>query len=82
VLDEKGRYRPVPVDPDGRYHSTVLPGFWLQVEWVTAVEPPAVLTALAQVVGPQKLLEAIGTGVGEPEPSPQSHPSPTRGEGV
>ena len=59
VLDEKGRYRPVPPESDGRYHSTVLPGFWLYVDWLTSVEPPAVLTALAQIVGPQKLVEAI-----------------------
>jgi Uma2 family endonuclease len=59
VLDEKGRYRPVPPESDGRYHSTVLPGFWLYVDWVMSVEPPAVLAALAQVVGPQKLIEAI-----------------------
>jgi Uma2 family endonuclease len=62
VLDEKGRYRPVPPDRDGRYDSTVLPGFWLQVDWLTSAEPPAVLTALAQVVGPQKLVEAIQAG--------------------
>jgi Uma2 family endonuclease len=62
VLDERGRYRPVPPESDGRYHSTVLPGFWLHVDWVTAAEPPAVLTALAQVVGPQKLIEAIEAG--------------------
>lgn len=62
VLDAQGRYRPVPIDPDGRYYSTVLAGFWLQVDWVLAVEPPAVLQALAQIVGPQKLLEAIGEG--------------------
>lgn len=60
VLDDKGRYRPVPVESDGRYHSTVLPGFWLQVDWVLAPAPPEVLQALAQIVGPQKLLEAIG----------------------
>jgi Uma2 family endonuclease len=59
VLDEKGRYRPVPPESDGRYHSTVLPGFWLQVEWVMSAEPPDVLAALAQIVGPQKLVEAI-----------------------
>jgi Uma2 family endonuclease len=59
VLDAKGRYRPVPPDPDSRYDSTVLPGFWLHVGWVTSAEPPAVLTALAQIVGPQKLIEAI-----------------------
>jgi Uma2 family endonuclease len=64
VLDEKGRYRPVPADPDGRYHSTILPGFWLQVDWVMSVEPPDVLTALAQIVGPQRLMEAISGGGG------------------
>jgi Uma2 family endonuclease len=64
MLDEKGRYRPVPPDPDNRYDSTVLPGFWLHVDWITAAEPPAVLTALAQVVGPQKLLEAIEASAG------------------
>jgi Uma2 family endonuclease len=62
VLDEKGRYRPVPPDADGRYHSAVLPGLWILVDWVTSGEPPAVLTALAQIVGPQKLIEAIRTG--------------------
>ena len=64
VLDEKGRYRPVPPDADGRYESTVLPGFWLYVDWVTSVEPPAILTALAQIVGPQKLVEAIEASAG------------------
>jgi Uma2 family endonuclease len=62
VLDAKGRYRPVPVEPDGRYHSTVLAGFWLQVDWVLATEPPEILQALVQIVGPQKLLEAMGIG--------------------
>jgi Uma2 family endonuclease len=60
VLDDKGRYRSVPIDPDGRYHSTVLADFWFQVDWVLAAEPPEVLQTLAQVVGPQKLLQALG----------------------
>ncbi len=59
VLDKQGRYQPVPVDSDGRYHSTVLPGLWLQVDWLMAAEPPAVFQALARIVGPQKLLEAM-----------------------
>jgi Uma2 family endonuclease len=62
VLDDKGRYTPVPVDADGRYHSTVLTGFWFQVDWVLATEPPEVLQVLAQVVGPQRLLAAMGMG--------------------
>jgi Uma2 family endonuclease len=81
VPDENGRYRPVPVNPDSRYQSTILPGFWLQVEWVTAVEPPAVLTALAQIVGPQKLLEAIGTSMGESEHPPHPTLPPPGGKG-
>jgi Uma2 family endonuclease len=60
VLDDKARYRPVPPGPDNRYHSTVLTGFWIDVDWVVSAEPPAVLTALAQIVGPEKLLQAIG----------------------
>jgi hypothetical protein len=48
------------MDPDGRYSSTVLPGFWFRVDWVLSAEPPDVLKALAQVVGPQKLAEAMG----------------------
>jgi len=56
VLDEKGRYRPIPVDADGRYHSTVVPGFWFEVAWVLSEEPPNVLQALSQIVGPETML--------------------------
>lgn len=31
--DESGRYQPVEPDEHGRYHSTVLPGFWLLPDW-------------------------------------------------
>jgi Uma2 family endonuclease len=68
VLADKGRYRPVPVEPDGCYHSTVLAGFWFQVDWVLATEPPDVLQALSQIVGPQRLLEAIGVRAAERQP--------------
>lgn len=59
VLDTKGRYQPVPIDPAGRYRSTVLAGFWLEVEWVLSAEPLDVLQALAQIVGPEQLLAQI-----------------------
>ena len=65
VLDGQDRYRSAPVNPDGRYYSTVLADFWLQVDWIWATEPPAVLQALTQIVGPQKLLEAIEEGVAQ-----------------
>ena len=32
-LDARGRYQPVPPDADGRVHSAVLPGFWLDPRW-------------------------------------------------
>jgi Uma2 family endonuclease len=32
-LDGLGRYQPIAPDGQGRYHSTVLPGFWLDPAW-------------------------------------------------
>jgi len=66
VLDTKGRYQPVPIDPDGRYHSTVLAGFWFEVEWVLSATLPDVLQALAQVVGPEQLLAQIARQAPQP----------------
>ena len=57
TLDAKGHYQPVHADREGCYHSTVLPGFWFKVDWVCNDEPPDVLQALAQIVGPRKFLE-------------------------
>lgn len=58
VLDANGRYRPVLVSDDGIYRSTVLEGFWLDVKWLWQKDPNP-LSALAHVVGPDKLIEAI-----------------------
>jgi Uma2 family endonuclease len=33
-LGPNGRYAPLPVDQSGVFRSTVLPGFWLRVEWL------------------------------------------------
>lgn len=60
VLDESGIYQPVPV-ADGVYRSTVLPNFWLKVEWLWAEEPNP-LAALAEIVGPDQLIRAIQEG--------------------
>ena len=32
-LDAEGRYQPVEPDEQGRWHSTALPGFWLDPRW-------------------------------------------------
>ncbi|MCX6045466.1 MAG: Uma2 family endonuclease [Chloroflexi bacterium] len=57
-LDAQGRYREISVEIDGIYRSRALPGFWLKVDWLWAAEPDA-LRALAAVVGPEKMLEAL-----------------------
>ena len=36
---EDGRYHPVPIGEDGIFHSQVLPGFWLKVEWLWEPRP-------------------------------------------
>ena len=57
MLDNRGVYQPVPV-ADGIYHSTVLPNFWLKVDWLWAEEPNP-LAALAEVVGAEQLIKAV-----------------------
>lgn len=59
VLDEQGRYRPVPVDEDGVYRSTVIPGFWLRVDWLWAEEMPDPLLTFAEIVGPSRVMDAL-----------------------
>ena len=58
VLDATGVYTPVPIGEDGIYHSTVLSGFWLKVDWLWADEPNP-LTALAQIAGIERIVEAL-----------------------
>ncbi len=58
VLDAQGRYQPVPIRADGTYHSTVLPNFWLKVDWLW-LEQPNPLASLAEIVGVEKLVAAL-----------------------
>lgn len=51
VLDEAGRYAPVPLDGQGTYRSTVIPGFWLNVNWLWEEELPDYLRTFAQITG-------------------------------
>lgn len=48
VLDANGRYQPVRIGDDAIYRSSVLPDFWLKVDWLWADEPDA-LAALAEL---------------------------------
>ncbi len=58
VLDDQGRYQPVPVGDEGTYHSTVVHGFWLRIVWLWADETNP-LTALAQIVGVERLIQSL-----------------------
>jgi len=43
---EDGYYRPILPDAQGRYHSAVLPGLWLQVSWLWETPLPSLLDVL------------------------------------
>ena len=56
ALGADGRYHPVPLDGDGVFRSTVLPGFWLRVAWLWQ-ERPSHVVALREM----GLLKAAAT---------------------
>jgi hypothetical protein len=58
VLGEDGRYRPMPVEPNGIYHSTVLPNFKLDVNTLLTDEELDPVQALIDMVGLDTLARA------------------------
>lgn len=48
-LDAAGRYQLIPSDEAGLYHSKVLPGLWLRVEWLWQEPLPAAATVLREI---------------------------------
>ncbi|RIK42463.1 MAG: hypothetical protein DCC55_08830 [Chloroflexi bacterium] len=59
ILDARGRYRPVPLNEDDIYYSTVLPGFWIDVNWLWQDELSDPIRTLAQIIGPENLIAAL-----------------------
>jgi Uma2 family endonuclease len=57
-LGSDGQYRLIPVEADGIYRSAVLPGFWLQIEWLWDKQPD-VLKAIAEIIGPEQVAQAL-----------------------
>jgi Uma2 family endonuclease len=49
-LGDDGRYLAILPDEDGRYHSTVLPGFWLRLDWLLQDPLPRPKDALAEIL--------------------------------
>lgn len=59
-LDADGKYRPVPIGEDGVFHSAVVSGFWMRVEWLLAEELPDPLLTFAEIVAlPPAVIEAL-----------------------
>lgn len=46
--DPSGIYRSIPLDAEGKYHSVVLPGLWLQASWLWETPLPPLLLVLKQ----------------------------------
>lgn len=65
ALDASGKYRPLSVSADGVFRSVVLPGFWLRVDWLWQ-QRPDVLRALAEVVGPDRVADALRRSLRQP----------------
>lgn len=62
TLDENGQYQSQPV-VNGRYHSTVLSGFWLDPKWLWDTEQYGALTAFAEIAGlPQEVIDLLQRG--------------------
>ena len=61
MLDETRHYRAAPANDDNKYYSTVLPGFWLRVDWFWAEDQPSPLLAFAEIGGlPQEVINLLG----------------------
>jgi len=65
-LDAEGRYQPVQPDAASRYHSTLLPGLWLDPRWF-AEDPLPSAERLLLEVAPEAYLERIAALRGEIE---------------
>lgn len=48
-LVETGRYRLASLDENGAFHSSVLPGFWLKVDWLWQSPLPKVLAVAGEL---------------------------------
>ncbi len=53
-----GHYQEMPLDAEGRYWSSALPGFWLRAEWLWQDPPPNALPILAQIA-PEAIRAAL-----------------------
>jgi Uma2 family endonuclease len=59
-LEADGHFKPIPIGADGIYRSAVIPGFWLNVNWLWADEFPDPLLTFAEMAEfPKELVELL-----------------------
>jgi Uma2 family endonuclease len=60
VRDERGQFQPVRLDRERIYRSTVVPGFWLRVDWLWAGELADPQFTFAEIAGfPSEVVAAL-----------------------
>lgn len=59
VLDPNGKYQATPLEQGKIYRSTVLPGFWLDIEWLWDEQKPDPQRTFVRIVGPAHLIEVL-----------------------
>jgi Uma2 family endonuclease len=73
-LDARGAYQLMPLDAAGAYHAQVLPGFWINVEWLWRANLPATEVVLLAVAGDayerylRQLMDQRGQPIEPPQP--------------
>jgi Uma2 family endonuclease len=60
ALTEGDRYESIPPDADGRYHSIVVPGFWIDPEWLKR-DPLPKPTDVLMEIDPEGYLQSVLT---------------------
>jgi len=63
-LDAGGRYRMAFAGREGVYHSVVLPGFWLQVEWLWQDPLPDIEMTVWEILGYESVVRRLAQAVG------------------
>ncbi len=51
LQNRKGEWEPMPLTAEGIFHSQVVSGFWLNVNWLWQEELPDPLEAVTQIIG-------------------------------
>lgn len=58
AYESQQRYQPIVADSQGRYHSRVLPGFWLSPDWLWQQPLPATIKTL-DTIAPHIIRSAL-----------------------